>query len=300
MRIENHPIKNLQISTCHATKSYGYCIRERQKSLWITIIYKENLCTKWDFCIKRDRKGEAKQKREEFRWSLAVKWQRQLPLPWRRQPSRYIVSPPKPPSTAPPCRVCLPVSLLQLSPLPSGQFQRNKDPDDVDQDPVHTDPPPKSLSDSSGNSGDGWSFGGRSQRSSASRAVKELPASLESGASATQESRRSSCLLVKASSSDETSAVDANELLTDLKEKWDAVENKSTVLLYGVGAILATWLASIIVGAVNSVPLLPKIMELVGLGYTGWFVYRYLLFKSSRKELAEDIEVLKKKIAGTE
>ncbi|XP_022871295.1 protein CURVATURE THYLAKOID 1A, chloroplastic-like [Olea europaea var. sylvestris] len=114
------------------------------------------------------------------------------------------------------------------------------------------------------------------------------------------ESRRSSCLLVKASSSDETSAVDANELLTDLKEKWDAVENKSTVLLYGVGAILATWLASIIVGAVNSVPLLPKIMELVGLGYTGWFVYRYLLFKSSRKELAEDIEVLKKKIAGTE
>lgn len=123
MRIENHPIKNLQISTCHATKSYGYCIRERQKSLWITIIYKENLCTKWDFCIKRDRKGEAKQKREEFRWSLAVKWQRQLPLPWRRQPSRYIVSPPKPPSTAPPCRVCLPVSLLQLSPLPSGQFQ---------------------------------------------------------------------------------------------------------------------------------------------------------------------------------
>jgi hypothetical protein len=24
---------------------------------------------------------------------------------------------------------------------------------------------------------------------------------------------------------------------------------------------------------------LPKILELVGLGYTGWFVYRYLLFK---------------------
>jgi hypothetical protein len=24
---------------------------------------------------------------------------------------------------------------------------------------------------------------------------------------------------------------------------------------------------------------LPKLMELVGLGYTGWFVYRYLLFK---------------------
>ncbi|PIN26554.1 hypothetical protein CDL12_00690 [Handroanthus impetiginosus] len=114
-----------------------------------------------------------------------------------------------------------------------------------------------------------------------------------------KESRRSSQLVVKASSSDESS-IDANELFTDLKEKWDAVENKSTVIIYGGGAIVAVWLASIVVGAINSVPLLPKIMELVGLGYTGWFVYRYLLFKSSRKELATDIEALKKKIAGTE
>ena len=84
-----------------------------------------------------------------------------------------------------------------------------------------------------------------------------------------------------------------------MKEKWDALENKSTVFLYGGGALVAVWLSSIVVGAVNSVPLLPKIMELVGLGYTGWFVYRYLLFKSSRKELASEIEDLKKKIAGT-
>ncbi|KAL3649578.1 Protein CURVATURE THYLAKOID 1A, chloroplastic [Castilleja foliolosa] len=114
-----------------------------------------------------------------------------------------------------------------------------------------------------------------------------------------RESKPSSQLLLKASSSEESS-IDPNELFTDLKEKWDAVENKSTVLLYGGGAIVSVWLASIVVGAINSVPLLPKIMELVGLGYTGWFVYRYLLFKSSRKELASDIEVIKKKIAGTE
>ena len=41
---------------------------------------------------------------------------------------------------------------------------------------------------------------------------------------------------------------------------------------------------------------LPKIFELVGLGYSAWFTYRYLLFKSSREELVEDIEGLKKKI----
>ncbi|KAH9321483.1 hypothetical protein KI387_016122, partial [Taxus chinensis] len=110
-----------------------------------------------------------------------------------------------------------------------------------------------------------------------------------------------SLLPIRATSSEEasTSSIDTEELFSDLKEKWDAVENKSTVLLYGGGAILAVWISSIIVGAINSVPVLPKIMELIGLGYTGWFVYRYLLFKSSRKELASDIEEIKKKITGT-
>ncbi|KAL6635072.1 hypothetical protein ACP70R_027743 [Stipagrostis hirtigluma subsp. patula] len=112
---------------------------------------------------------------------------------------------------------------------------------------------------------------------------------------------RLSVLRVKASSDDtSTSAASGDELIEDLKAKWDAVENKSTVLTYAGGAIVAVWLSSVIVGAVNSVPLLPKLMELVGLGYTGWFVYRYLLFKESRKELSKDIESIKKKIAGTE
>ncbi|KAI7982034.1 hypothetical protein LOK49_Contig1G00014 [Camellia lanceoleosa] len=85
----------------------------------------------------------------------------------------------------------------------------------------------------------------------------------------------------------------------DNGKQWDALENKSALILYGGGAIFAIWLSSVIVDSINSVPLLPKIMELVGLGYTGRFVYRYLLFKSSRKELADEIEALKKKIAGS-
>ncbi|PAN08148.1 hypothetical protein PAHAL_1G391600 [Panicum hallii] len=114
-----------------------------------------------------------------------------------------------------------------------------------------------------------------------------------------QDAPRQSPLRVRASS-DDTSAASGDELIADLKAKWDAVENKTIVITYAGGAIVALWLTSVIVGAINSVPLLPKIMELVGLGYTGWFVYRYLLFKEGRKELADDIESLKKRIAGTE
>lgn len=37
--------------------------------------------------------------------------------------------------------------------------------------------------------------------------------------------------------------------------QWDGLENKSTVILYGGGAIVAVWLSSVVVGAINSVPL---------------------------------------------
>jgi hypothetical protein len=53
---------------------------------------------------------------------------------------------------------------------------------------------------------------------------------------------------VKASSDDTSTSGD--ELIEELKAKWDAVENKSTVLTYAGGAIVAVWLASVIVGAV--------------------------------------------------
>ncbi|KAI7741496.1 hypothetical protein M8C21_007726 [Ambrosia artemisiifolia] len=108
-------------------------------------------------------------------------------------------------------------------------------------------------------------------------------------------SRRSALFHVKASE-DASSSIDTNELFNDLKEKWDAVENKPTVIIYGAGAVVAIWLSSVVIGAINKVPLLPNLMELVGVGYSGWFVYRYLLFESGRKELATSIESIKKEI----
>ena len=141
--------------------------------------------------------------------------------------------------------------------------------------------------------------------------------------------------------------------------QWENTNNKTSVVLYAVGAVVALWLTTTVVGAVNNVPLvrthhcrdqrqgpstgslaacaaairsavrcapasrqsiacancwhwagaaclkrrtnvhwkvyiedmeysavtmnlllqLPKLLELVGLGYSAWFTYRYLLFK---------------------
>mmetsp|Transcript_18671 Transcript_18671/g.60887 ORF Transcript_18671/g.60887 Transcript_18671/m.60887 type:complete len:154 (-) Transcript_18671:768-1229(-) len=93
---------------------------------------------------------------------------------------------------------------------------------------------------------------------------------------------------------------DTEEVIKTLQEKWETTENKSGIALYSAGAVVVLWVSATIVGAINSVPVLPKLMELVGLGYSAWFVYRYLLFKDSRKELVEDIDALKAKISGDE
>lgn len=53
-----------------------------------------------------------------------------------------------------------------------------------------------------------------------------------------------------------------------------------------------------VLSALNEVPLVAPTFELIGLGYTGWFVYRYLLKASDRQELLAEIESLKEQVIG--
>jgi len=88
------------------------------------------------------------------------------------------------------------------------------------------------------------------------------------------------------------------ELLDKLNIKFDS-DDTYNVLLYGGGALVAVWLSSVIVSTIDSIPLFPKLMEVVGLGYTFWFSYRYLIFKKDREELATKIEELKQQVIGS-
>ncbi|KAJ6811963.1 protein CURVATURE THYLAKOID 1D, chloroplastic-like [Iris pallida] len=69
-----------------------------------------------------------------------------------------------------------------------------------------------------------------------------------------------------------------------------------SILIYGTGGLVALWLSSAVVGALDSIPLIPKVFEVVGLAYTIWFSYRYLIFKKNREELFVKIDDIKGKI----
>ncbi|MGF1496306.1 MAG: CAAD domain-containing protein [Elainellaceae cyanobacterium] len=72
--------------------------------------------------------------------------------------------------------------------------------------------------------------------------------------------------------------------------------------LLTIGLILAIVLfgkiALAILGAINEVPLMAPLLELIGIGYVIWFVSRYLLKASTRSELSDDFSALKSQVLG--
>ncbi|EAY79344.1 hypothetical protein OsI_34473 [Oryza sativa Indica Group] len=86
------------------------------------------------------------------------------------------------------------------------------------------------------------------------------------------------------------------EFINALKQEWDRIEDKYAVTTLAVAASLGMWSAGGVVSAIDRLPIVPGLMEAVGIGYSGWFAYRNLLFKPDReaffakvREVYEDI-----------
>ncbi len=65
-----------------------------------------------------------------------------------------------------------------------------------------------------------------------------------------------------------------------------------------IGALIAVKFTLAILDAINDIPLMSPMLELIGLAYTSWFVYRYLLKASNRQELWGEFDSLKNQVAG--
>lgn len=73
-----------------------------------------------------------------------------------------------------------------------------------------------------------------------------------------------------------------------------------TSVLLIVAAIVTVKVVLAVLDALNDIPLLSPTFELVGIGYSVWFVNRYLLKASSRQELAKEIQAIRGQVAGDE
>ncbi|KAL8499580.1 hypothetical protein ACS0TY_019530 [Phlomoides rotata] len=89
------------------------------------------------------------------------------------------------------------------------------------------------------------------------------------------------------------------EILKTIQEAWDKVEDKYAVTSLVVAGTVALWASAGMISAIDKLPLIPGVLELVGIGYTGWFAYTNLVFKPDREAVIQKIKDTYSDIVGT-
>ncbi|CAM0905760.1 unnamed protein product [Alopecurus aequalis] len=104
--------------------------------------------------------------------------------------------------------------------------------------------------------------------------------------------------VVKAASGGEGPA-ETPEIVKAAQDAWAKVEDKYAVATIGVAGLVALWTAVGALKAIDKLPILPGVLELVGIGYTGWFTYRNLIFQPDREALISNIKSTYNEITGS-
>ncbi|KAJ6840171.1 protein CURVATURE THYLAKOID 1B, chloroplastic-like [Iris pallida] len=89
------------------------------------------------------------------------------------------------------------------------------------------------------------------------------------------------------------------EIVKTIQDAWDKIEDKYAVSSLAVAALVALWVSTGVISAIDRLPLVPGVLELVGIGYTGWFAYRNLVFKPDREALIAKLKSTYGEIIGS-
>ncbi|XP_010479726.1 PREDICTED: protein CURVATURE THYLAKOID 1C, chloroplastic [Camelina sativa] len=100
-------------------------------------------------------------------------------------------------------------------------------------------------------------------------------------------------LMVKASGESSESSTDL-DVLSSIQNGWDNSEDRLGLIGLTFSAIVALWASLNLITAIDKLPVISTGFELVGILFSTWFTYRYLLFKPDREELSK---IVKKSVA---
>ncbi|PON78921.1 Cyanobacterial aminoacyl-tRNA synthetase, CAAD domain containing protein [Parasponia andersonii] len=97
----------------------------------------------------------------------------------------------------------------------------------------------------------------------------------------------------------EVATAETPEIIKTIQEAWDKVEDKYAVSSLAVAGAVALWGSTGLISAIDRLPLIPGVLELVGIGYSGWFAYKNLVFKPDREALVQKLKDTYKDITGS-
>ncbi|KAL7114145.1 hypothetical protein ACP275_04G101600 [Erythranthe tilingii] len=70
---------------------------------------------------------------------------------------------------------------------------------------------------------------------------------------------------------------------------WDKSEDRVALVALGFAGVVGFWASINLVTSIEKIPVVPSVLELIGLLFSSWFTYRYLLFKPDRQELSQAV-----------
>jgi ABC-type transport system involved in cytochrome bd biosynthesis fused ATPase/permease subunit len=77
---------------------------------------------------------------------------------------------------------------------------------------------------------------------------------------------------------------------------WQQHQSALVNLILILSALVTFKVIAAILGAINDIPLVAPLFEVIGIAYTTWFTFRYLITAKNRQELAAKIAVMKQQI----
>ncbi|KAG8379969.1 hypothetical protein BUALT_Bualt07G0144800 [Buddleja alternifolia] len=80
-----------------------------------------------------------------------------------------------------------------------------------------------------------------------------------------------------------------SSIVKSVQNVWDNSEDRLALIGLGFAGVVGFWTSINLVTAIDKVPIVPSVFELVGILFSSWFTYRYLLFKPDREELSQAI-----------
>ncbi|XP_012456973.1 protein CURVATURE THYLAKOID 1C, chloroplastic isoform X1 [Gossypium raimondii] len=110
--------------------------------------------------------------------------------------------------------------------------------------------------------------------------------------------RRNCAVFVKATGDSSESSTSLS-IVKSVRNVWDkSDEDRVGLIGLGFAAIVALWTSTNLISVIDKLPIIPNVLEIIGILFSLWFIYRYLLFKPDREELFQIINKSLSQIFG--
>ncbi|XP_020702074.1 protein CURVATURE THYLAKOID 1C, chloroplastic [Dendrobium catenatum] len=97
-------------------------------------------------------------------------------------------------------------------------------------------------------------------------------------------------LKITAKAAGDGSDSSSQNIVKYVQNAWDNYEDRIALGGLGFASIVAFWASLNLISIIDKLPVIPSVLEFIGIFFSWWFIYRYLLFKPDREELYKIIK----------